>query len=170
VITKRNRSRSQSPQSSINHGDTETLSASGRRHAAKRRERTKTDPVDESPVIVRDSSTESVSVGPAACCAGRCRRPDRRSHSAGSALSAFNFFPCFCVSVVFVSSLSLWFSCRLCVSVIFVSSWPTSSRLAHRTLLDPLFVPLSLQDVLHENSRRDDVIRIDRAGLDEALD
>src|SRR5207244_6201865 len=90
--------------------------------------------------------------------------------SARSALSAFEFSPCLCVSVVFLSSLSLWFSCRLCVSVIFVSSWPTSSRLAHRTLLDALFVPLSLQDVLHENSRRDDVIRIDRAGLDEALD
>src|SRR5206468_7200450 len=39
----------------------------------------------------------------------------------------------------------------------------------HGALLDPLFVVFALQDVLHENARRDDVVWVDGAGLDQVL-
>src|SRR5581483_239341 len=45
-----------------------------------------------------------------------------------------------------------------------------TSAIAHRPLLDALLVARALDDVLHENPWRDDVIRIDGAGLDELLD
>src|SRR5215831_19480198 len=40
----------------------------------------------------------------------------------------------------------------------------------HRSFLDPFLVPLALQNALHEDPRRDDVIGIDLPGLDEMLD
>src|SRR5262245_7348275 len=42
-------------------------------------------------------------------------------------------------------------------------------RLSYRSFLDPLFVLLALQNVPHEDPRRDHVIGIDGAGFDELL-
>ena len=41
---------------------------------------------------------------------------------------------------------------------------------AHGSALDSLFVGVTLQNALHINSRRDDMIGIDFAGLDQLLD
>ena len=43
-------------------------------------------------------------------------------------------------------------------------------RLPHRALLDALLVARALEDVLHEDAGRDDVVGIERARLDQVLD
>src|SRR5689334_15118288 len=43
------------------------------------------------------------------------------------------------------------------------------SAMTRREFLDALLVTLALQDVTHENPRRDDVIRIDFARFDQLL-
>jgi hypothetical protein len=42
--------------------------------------------------------------------------------------------------------------------------------LRHRPALDALFVALPLEDPVHEDARRVDVDRVDRADLDELFD
>src|SRR5256885_16713814 len=41
---------------------------------------------------------------------------------------------------------------------------------AHRAFFDPLLVMVALENVLNEDARGDDVVGIDRAGLDDLLD